>query len=401
MQCGKERQVAKKIQAEKKVLQYNKNLHDHRYYFPNRCYSCEHYSNSHGEPESGSDIIFCNIFGGGVEAEAGCVEFKADITAGCEGCWNLSIKNQGQSVGYICALKGPIQDLVWGGCYEHVRKERTDQPLPAVLDAISKNKAFLASREYPYDQEIRRAILDAMQMSGIDMASEEKFSIDQRCATCNHEFKIHGNYGECRYHGIGMLCYTGANPYGYEESICSHYSRKLDLPVVIYPKLHIDTLSNNVRALNNNYHIAVESGSCSVMDSRNNKVICTYSDIDDMPRFMQYNEKNNCIDLYFCEGSVRELLLNSSVPPIISVNSKDWIDVDEDEMFKAVTQVSLNQRQHNVYTGTNIANCERCKFVDRNYAYPEGSPTGLVCTEKKIFVTANGCCDYYLLKLTE
>lgn len=395
--CGKEREIAEEAKPEKVVLQYNKDLHDHRYYFPNRCYACDHYSDSRGEPESGSDMIFCNI-GGKVRADTGCAEFKADVTAECKSCWNLSSEFQGSTISYTCDLKGPIQSLVWGSCNEHVEKERTDEPLPAAPDAISKNKAFLVKKEYPHDPKIRKPILDAMIESGIRYVTSDEFSLDRRCSTCARESKIEGNYGSCGYHELGILCYSGDNPYGYDEKICEHYSRKEDISSVGYPKVYIDVRGEGTRKLNNNYHVTLRNMYCDVIESGSERVITTFSYTDRAPQFIQYNEKKDCIDLYFYDApECEELSLDPSVSYVRPVKSKRWIDIDEDEMFEAIDRVSSNQREHDVYSGSNTDNCERCKFVERNPTYPDGSPTGLICSRKEIFVTANGCCDNYEL----
>lgn len=391
--CGKERKTADEVRTEKVVLQYNKELHDRRYYFPNRCYACDHYSNSRGEPESGSDIIYCNI-GGEVRADTGCADFKADVTAECKNCWNLINEYQGSAISYTCDLKGSIKSLVSDGCTEHVRRERTENEIPAAPDAIPKSKAFIEKKGYPDDPKIREPIIDAMNESGIRYVNQDEFSFDQRCTTCVYENKIMSDFGSCEYHGIGILCYSGNNHYGYDEKICEHYTRKQDIAPVKYPLIYIELNREGNRKLNDNYHVKLRNIFCDVIETNSGRVITTFSHMDRAPKFMQYNEDKNCIDLFFYENC-EELSLDPKISYEHPDKKKKWIDIDEDEMFKAIDRVSSEQRKHDVYSGSRSQNCEQCNFVERDSAYPDGSPTGLICTKKKIFVTANGCCDNF------
>ena len=74
----------------------------------------------------------------------------------------------------------------------------------------------------------------------------------------------------------------------------------------------------------------------------------------------------------------------------------EWIDaVSEDVFFNKVDEVSEAQRHHGVFSGDRMNNCERCSKVTRDYSYPDGSPTGLICSRLNVFVTANGVCDEY------
>lgn len=394
--CGKERETTGSVIQEKAILQYNRGLHDQRHYFPNRCYACDHYSGSSEEPKSGSDFIFCNI-GGKVRADMGCAEFKADITANCKSCWHFSNKHEGGAVSYSCDLKGPIQRLIiWGGCNEHVKKEWTDEPLPADPKAISKNKVLLAKKEYPHNPKVRKLILDAMNITGIRYITPDEFALDQRCSTCTFETNIEGDYGSCDYYDLGILCYSGGNPYGYDEKICKHYLRKEEISLVGHPKVHIDIKGEGIRKLNDNYHVTLRKMFCDVIETEGERVIATFSYIDRAPQFMQYNEEKDCIDLYFYdESDCEELSLALKSSHVQSGKSQTWIELDEDEMFKAIERVGLDQRKHDVYSGSKAVNCERCNFIVKDLSYPEGSPTGLICSKKKIFVTANGCCDNY------
>ncbi|CAM3930975.1 hypothetical protein [Pseudoalteromonas byunsanensis] len=393
--CGKTRSNANSVAQEKSTLQYDSTLHDQRYYFPNRCYACEHYADTVGEPESGTDVIYCNI-GGKVRVDTGCKEFKADITAECKSCWNLLTKHEGAIVRYSCALKGTLKSLVWGGCHEHVEKERTDEPLPATQNAISISKSFLTREQYPYDPTIRKPILDAMIEVGIRYAEQEEFALDKRCLTCVHERNIQSDYGSCDHHELAILCYSGSNPYGYDEKICGSYSRKPKSGFVEYPKVYIDVMAQGKRSLNDNYYVELRNMYCDVIEARNGRVVTTFSYSSRAPEFMQYSKEKNCILLFFHgEPCCEELSLESDITYEHPIQGKKWVDVDEALFFDAIDKVVSEQRKHAVYSGLNRNSCEYCKLVNRNSSYPEGSPTGLICTEKDIFVTANGCCDNF------
>lgn len=76
--------------------------------------------------------------------------------------------------------------------------------------------------------------------------------------------------------------------------------------------------------------------------------------------------------------------------------SKNWLEaVSEDELFEAIDAVSRRQRNHDVFSGSKSENCDRCKFVTRDSSYPDGSPTGLICTQKSVAVTASAACDAF------
>lgn len=67
--------------------------------------------------------------------------------------------------------------------------------------------------------------------------------------------------------------------------------------------------------------------------------------------------------------------------------------VTESKWFAEIDKVKFDQSAQGVTTGDRMNNCERCENVNRNSHYPDGSPTGLICSLKKIFVTANGVCS--------
>lgn len=76
--------------------------------------------------------------------------------------------------------------------------------------------------------------------------------------------------------------------------------------------------------------------------------------------------------------------------------AQDWIDaVSEGEWDTAIDRVIREQRKHGVYSGSRLENCERCDHVKRDSTYPNGSPTGLVCSAKSVFVSANAKCDEF------
>lgn len=76
--------------------------------------------------------------------------------------------------------------------------------------------------------------------------------------------------------------------------------------------------------------------------------------------------------------------------------TQNWIDaVPESKWDAAVDAVVREQRKYGVYSGDRFENCERCDFVKRDSSYPDGSPTGLLCSKKSIFVSANAKCDEF------
>lgn len=86
-------------------------------YFQNRCYVCEHYSDTQGHPSASNDFIKCPI-GGSVKVGIGCRSFKPDITASCQDCWH---KTAGEMVDH-CSIHGKISP--WRNyCPDAIRKD--------------------------------------------------------------------------------------------------------------------------------------------------------------------------------------------------------------------------------------------------------------------------------------
>jgi hypothetical protein len=80
----------------------------------------------------------------------------------------------------------------------------------------------------------------------------------------------------------------------------------------------------------------------------------------------------------------------------ISIDSDEWLSLDEDEFVAAVDEVEKKQILHGVKTSDDkSAKCENCKLVKRDSSRSTGSPTGLICTRKNIHVTARGICEKF------
>lgn len=77
-------------------------------------------------------------------------------------------------------------------------------------------------------------------------------------------------------------------------------------------------------------------------------------------------------------------------------NEENWLNMASDEEWdEAINQVDIKQKEHGVFTVDRMNNCERCENVKRDDSYPNGSPTGLVCSLKNIFVTASAACNSF------
>lgn len=393
--CKKERE--KKFHEELKSFKYNKELHDSKYYFPNRCYGCEFYVDSQGDsPKNGSELVYCNK-GGVVATDTGCLEFKPDITAECGNCWNHNSPN--------CDILKEVNTIKNGNrtyCIYHVQKERTDEPLiyKSTLSEVEFSKKIIES-EYPYDVEVRRKIFDLMESSGIRMVTKEEFSFNKRCLSCSFHQSLHDHdsyqkdYAKCNFFGIYLLNHTGGNPYGYDEKICDNYSPDNKDDVFAYPKVYIDVLSDERLQLNKSHFIQFYNMYCDIIDASTTNVIAHFDYKNRTPNFIQYNEVEECFDLFFYDNELAEKFYIKDGVYTQPEKEKTWSDVSDDELFSAVDKVGNTQRNHGVYEGDRFNNCERCSFVTRNSSYPNGSPTGLICSQKEIFITANGCCELF------
>lgn len=395
LKCGKTRKVRRGSENPNEGFSYNKDLHDKNYYFPNRCYACSHYSDSRGEPNSGKDLIFCNI-GGEVPADTGCVEFRPDNTAGCHSCWNLVSALDGNKRSLTCDVLGKLSFLKSEGCCSHVRKERTDVEIPYADNAIKLSKACLGT-EVPNDPQLRKCIRDAMSQSGIQMPTAEEFSYDKRCATCTHEHRYHQDFGRCDYNSIPLLSYTGSNPYGYDEMICHGYSRSPSLPTVAFPKVYVDPLKDSLVRLCDGYQLRLGNMFCEIQKENTGSVLIRYSYTRRSPVYIQYNEDESCFDLHFYEEPrLEKMSLNNIEKKVQEEKGMNWVDLDDEtKFFEAIGKVKVKQLENGVFSGNKFECCENCDFVTQNSSYPDGSPTGLICQKKDIFVTANGCCDLF------
>lgn len=401
--CKKTRVLENPISSSQ-PLNYNKNLHDTQYYFPNRCYSCKEYSNTrsdNGNPISGEDIVYCNI-GGEVRAEDGCGKFIPDNTAECGGrgmgsCWNYSKSYDGEKEVIHCDIRGKLTSLENGYCSDHIAKERTDVEIPPIENSLNKSKALFGTLEYPRNPDIRGVILDAMKECGIRMVSKEEFSFNKRCKTCLHESPTIQDLGKCNYHKVPLLCYTGDNPYGYDEEICRYYKNKSLLEIIKFPKIYVDVLGSEIIDISPDYTLHLNNMYCEIFEVKSNKLLAKFDYLDKAPNFVQYNDSDNCIDLYFFDEEHPQKLdpQNCGAFTETKVKEKIWGDVSDNELFSAIDKVKMDQRNSQIFEGTRNKNCENCYHVYRDSLYPSGSPTGLVCSKKNVFVTANAICDIF------
>lgn len=400
LKCGKTRKVKFDEDTPNEGLIYNKDLHDNRYYFPNRCYACEHYSDSRSQPRSAEDLIFCN-FGGVVPPDAGCLQFKPDFDAKCNGCWNFIFTFEGGKEYISCDVLGELSSRKYSGCWSHVGKESTGVEIPPVDNAIELSKTY-SYTDYKNDPRIRHAIFDAMMQSGIQMPTSEELSYDKRCATCTHVNPCahinHYNldFGRCDHKGIALINYTGSNRFGYDEKICEDYSRSPSLPAVDFPKVHVDVMGKGLVRLCDGYQLRLGNMFCEILQENTDSVLTRYSYTRRAPVFIQYNEGEVCFDLHFYEEPYIETLdINSTKKEVQDDRNMDWSGVDTVELINAVNKVKAKQLEQGVYNGYKSERCEKCNFITIDSSCPDGSPTGLICQKKDIFVTSNGCCDLF------
>lgn len=387
--CGKESEIA--VKQEKVVLRYKKDLHDQRYYFPNRCYACDHYSDSRGEPESGSDMIFCNI-GGKVRADTGCAEFKADITAGCQDCWNYTKIFDDILEKHLCDIHGKLSTILTGYCSEYVYKERTDEPIPPANNCVEVSRSLINNKKYPRDPSVRGAILDAMNEVGLF----PEIIQGHNCKNCSYQVRDEVyEWGSCSYHDITLLCQDDRN--------CKHFKPSNESNISPYPKILVtaslyEENDKNYYPINEHISLCAEVGHTFSLVNNNRECITQLEDY--LLSSLQFSAENDAIVAEYI-GST--LLFDKKTGAKISNPKKidkddtlEWIDaVSEDVFFNKVDEVSEAQRHHGVFSGDRMNNCERCSKVTRDYSYPDGSPTGLICSRLNVFVTANGVCDEY------
>ncbi|MBL7003574.1 MAG: hypothetical protein ISR69_06075 [Gammaproteobacteria bacterium] len=392
--CEKEREIVDIVKQEKVVLQYNKDLHDQRYYFPNRCYACDHYSDSRGEPESGSDMIFCNI-GGKVQADTGCPEFNADITAGCQDCWNYS-KNFDEIIEkHFCDINGKLTTVLSGYCSEYVHKERTNKPIPPANNCLEISRNLIGNKTYPRDPSVRKVILDAMNEAGLFPETIQ----GHNCKNCSYQVrdKVY-EWGACSYHDITLLCQDDRNCKYFKPSNESDISRYHK--ILITASLYGDNNKNHY-PINEHISLCAESGHkfSLVKNNDNHEYIIQLEDY--LLRSIYFSEENNSIiaeyvgsSIFFDKKTGARISNQNSTDE--SDNTIEWLNaVSEGELFNKIEEVSKTQRFHDVFSGDRMSNCERCSKVIRDHSYPNGSPTGLKCSRLNIFVTANGVCDEY------
>ncbi len=214
-----------------KILDYNKKIHDSRYYFPNRCCGCKEYASTSGEPETGSDSIFCNI-GGEVRADTGCDQFTPDVTASCTDCWNYSNKISEFTEQHICAIHGNLLKKIQGYCHEYVMKEETDTEIPPSEDSVEFSRSLKEKNEYPYDPDCRGKILDAMKLIGIGFVIYEM----QSCDHCLFEINKTIDFGHCNHHDVSLLRYNdrSCDSFLWKDSIIKDRHPKLLVSAQLY-----------------------------------------------------------------------------------------------------------------------------------------------------------------------
>lgn len=394
------------------VLSYDQSLHDNRYYFPNRCYACKEYVNTEGCPSSGTDLILCNI-GGEVEVQNGCEHFEPDSTASCQmaalrTCWNHSFTDAAHTQSH-CAVYGQLWVRSTGACPSHVCRERTEIPFPVASDCTEVSRSYKHVLRYPEGgTPTRIKIIDAMKENGIGMC----IKVDECCRNCKYESHKMQDLGYCSFHEISLLCYFGSNPYGYDDKACINYARKPTLPRIIHSKILITastlgefTLSDDLMLVGSEITLKINDGvrmenRYSIADRASGE---TLTKIDPhLLQSVQYDPKDRSVHINYIDKSVKfnPNLGTLSEPATKKSEDATWINsVSETDWEEALRTVQFSQREHGVFSGTPNSNCEACKHVYRDFKYPSGSPTGLVCGRKSVFVTANAKCDDFVLIL--
>lgn len=389
---GDQQQRNHEVDIIQELLKYNKKLHDSRYYFPNRCEGCKEYASTRGDVEHGKDKIFCNI-GGEVYAEDGCREFEADVTAGCSNCWNYIRKFNGPIEQSLCNLHGELEKKISGYCPEHVRMERTEEPIPPAPDCVERSREMIGDEEYPRDPAIRKIILDAMRQVGIS----ETITPNLTCCNCKNEVREGGYmWGYCSHHNISLLCQ--------DDRSCDCYAVKDGVAIDKYPKISISAqlYSDGTSYYQINEHLSLcaePNHKFSIVRHDNLQVLTKLEDY--MLRAIKYDENDQKIHVKYVG---EEIFLDPKTGKILEVESAEeqsaeeatWYDsISEKKYFEILDNISSEQRRHEVYSGNKMQNCERCKNVTRDGSYPDGSPTGLKCGIIGIPVTANAVCDKY------
>lgn len=242
--CGITEELPETRLSQVQSLVYDKKLYDHRYYYPNRCFGCFHYESTHspqGNPMHADDEVTCGR-GGIVKASDGCEHFEPDRSASCDDeCWFFQqqwSETQNRDI-YNCKLKGELHriGLATGFCDLHVHKEATGEEPPLSNDSVDISRKFLIHRKKAFDLPLRKHVSDAMTLCQIKLISvyDTEFELNKGCETCQYCNYVEDDFAECNFHKIGLLSLSKNEQI--TTAICDKYVRRVDLPVVKYPKV--------------------------------------------------------------------------------------------------------------------------------------------------------------------
>jgi hypothetical protein len=258
-------------------------------------------------------------------------------------------------------------------------------------EAVKKISARL---NYPQEYWRRHNIHKDMEDKGIGHMIAE----NQSCSTCEFCENAQSTIGYCKFHKIELFVderhcenYLGVH------SAAKDHSDKILITAALYAN------GDSYYQLNANYSLkAKKDHTFSIVKTDN-----LYELLSIEPYLLssiQFSEDDGHIHAHYID---RTDLIDPERMEIVKTLSDDddddedegntWLNsVSEDSWFEEIDKVKMAQSKCGVSSGDRMKNCERCHNVTRNNEYPDGSPTGLVCSLKDIFVTANGSCtDYY------
>lgn len=264
-----------------------------------------------------------------------------------------------------------IKDFSEGGNEDEIAREEVEQ--------IAKNMNY--PTEYWRRGNIHK-VMEEKDIGGI-------IRYNRGCYTCDFYESKPSDIDFCKFHNIEIFA---------DERYCKHYqgcsdNNKILITAALYSKgTEYFSLDENLSLKANPNHTFSIVKSSDLSDLYN---IEPY-----LLRSVEFNYKDGFIH---AEYTFKTDIIDVESKSIIRTtseeeeqNEENWLNMaSDDELDKAIEKVDISQKNHGVFSGDRMNNCERCINVKRDDSYPNGSPTGLICSLKDIFVTASAACDNF------
>ncbi|MFI3188378.1 hypothetical protein BCS42_16355 [Crenothrix sp. D3] len=212
---------------------------------------------------------------------------------------------------------------------------------------------------------------------------------NQGCYTCDFYESKPSDIDFCKFHNIEIFA---------DERYCENYhgdnnENKILTTAALYSKgMRYIPLNDNLSlkaSPNHTFSIVKSSDLSELYDIEPYLLDSVQFDSNDGFVHANYTFKTDIID-------VESKSIVKAITDDEGQNEENWLNMASDDEFdKAIEMVDINQKKHGVFSGDRMNNCERCSNVKRDDSYPNGSPTGLICSLKNIFVTANAACDNF------